>query len=135
MQFHGNPITHSPVWTCMLGAAILAVMFTGSPGAAVAGETLPRIDGPLTTEQAVALALEHSRKVKASGADQRVMTSMRREAFAGFLPQVSLNGYLVNQNMMGNVYFSAGDTMARNFQLTPTNRFQDLNLTAMWPIF
>lgn len=104
-------------------------------GARVEAQALPKIEGPLTMEQAVVLSLEHSRKVKASGADQRVMASMRGEAFAGFLPQVSANGYLVNQNMRPNVYFSAGESMARNFQLFGTNRAQDLNLTAMWPIF
>jgi len=104
-------------------------------GARVEAQALPKIEGPLTMEQAVVLSLEHSRKVKASGADQRAMASMRGEAFAGFLPQVSANGYLVNQNMRSNVYFSAGESMARNFQLFGTNRAQDLNLTAMWPIF
>ncbi len=104
-------------------------------GARVGAQQLPRIEGPLTMDQAVALALENSRKVKASGADQRAMVSMRREAFAGFLPQASVNGYLINQNMRDNIYFSAGDTMARNYQLAGTNRFQDLNLTAMWPLF
>lgn len=104
-------------------------------GARVEAQALPKIEGPLTMEQAVVLSLEHSRKVKASGADQRAMASMRGEAFAGFLPQVSANGYLVNQNMTQNIYNSAGESMARNFQLFGTNRAQDLNLTAMWPIF
>jgi outer membrane protein TolC len=119
----------------VLAVAFLASTLAPVPRAAGAGETLPRIEGPLTMEQAVTLALEHSRKVKASGFDQQVMASMRGEAFAGFLPQVSANGYLVNQNMTPNIYFSAGDTMARNYQLFGTNRAQDLNLTAMWPIF
>ncbi|MGH7318865.1 MAG: TolC family protein, partial [Candidatus Rokuibacteriota bacterium] len=50
-------------------------------------------------------------------------------------PCRALNGYLVNQNFTPNVYVSAGDTMARNYQVFGTNRAQDLNLTAMWPIF
>ncbi len=112
-------------------AALLAVI----PGGAGAGETLPRISGPLRMSEAVDLALQHSRKVKAAGADDRVMASMRREVFSGFLPQASINGYLVNQNMPGNVYSSAGDTMARNYQVAGPNRFQDLNITAMWPLF
>ena len=89
-------------------------------------------------DQAVQLALQHSRKVKASGADERVMASMRREAFAGFLPSASANGYIVNQNNQNTtpyVYSSAGDTMARNFQVIGTNRFQDLNVTGMWSLF
>jgi len=110
-------------------------MFASGPPAVGAGETLPRIEGPLTKEQVVTLALEHSRRVKASGADQRAMASMKRESLAGFFPQVSMNGYLVYQNMTSNIYNSAGDSMARNFQLAPTNRFRDLNFTAMWPIF
>jgi len=107
----------------------------GGPGAAVAAQTLPRISGPIGMGEAVELALKHSRKVKASGADERVMASMRREAFAGFLPQASANAYIVNQNMTPNVYFSAGDTMARNFQVFGTNRNQDLNVTGMWSLF
>lgn len=116
---------------------IIALVAMGllSWGARAEGQALPRVEGSLTMEQAVDLALQHSRKVKASGADQQAMDSMRREAFAGFLPQVSVNGYLVNQNMTGNIYYSAGDTMARNYQLFGTNRAQDLNVTAMWPIF
>ncbi len=119
-------------------AATLAIGFLGAAmwvSPASAAEPLPRIEGPLTMEQSVNLALQHSRKVKAAGADQRAMESMRREAFAGFLPQASANGYIVNQNMVPNVYFSAGDTMARNFQVPPTNRFQDLNVTGMWSLF
>jgi len=119
----------------VLAAALLTAAFVLVPHAAGAGESLPRIEGPLTMEEAVTLALEHSRKIKASGADQRAMTSMRREALSGFFPQVSVNGYLANQNMTPNIYNSAGDTMARNYQLFGTNRAQDLNVTAMWPIF
>ncbi|MBI3085566.1 MAG: TolC family protein [candidate division NC10 bacterium] len=103
--------------------------------ARVEAQALPKIEGPVTMEQAVALALEHSRKVRASGADRQAMASMRREAVAGFLPQVSMNWYLVNQNMRPNLYSSAGETMARNLQSFGTNRAQDLNVTAMWPIF
>ena len=123
----------SPIVAIAIG--VMVARLGGSPGVAGAGEELPRISGPIGTGDAVDLALKHSRKVKASGADERVMTSMRREAFAGFLPQVSANGYLINQNMVPNVYFSAGDTMARNFQVPATNRFQDLNVTGMWPLF
>ncbi len=119
----------------LMAAAILASMLPVGLASVSAGETLPRIEGPLAMEQAVELALKYSRKVKASGADERVMTSMRREAFAGFLPSASANGYIVNQNMTPNVYFSAGDTMARNFQVFGTNRNQDLNVTGVWSLF
>jgi outer membrane protein TolC len=122
---------HSPFRSFVPAVVFLAAI----PCAAGAVESLPRIEGPLTKEQVVTLALEHSRKVKASGADQRAMASMKRESLAGFFPQVSMNGYLVYQNMTSNIYNSTGDTMARNYQLAPTNRFRDLNFTAMWPIF
>jgi outer membrane protein TolC len=104
-------------------------------GAHAQAESLPRIEGPIGMQQAVDLALQHSRKIKAAAADERVMTSMKREAFSGFLPQASVNGYLTTQNMGPSVYSSAGDTMARNFQVFGANRTQDLNLTAMWPLF
>lgn len=104
-------------------------------GAGAWAQSLPQISGPIGMDQAVDLALQYSRKVKASGADLRAMISMRREALAGFLPQASVNGYTVSQNMAPNVYFSAGDTMARNYQVFGTNRAQDLNVTAMWPLF
>ncbi len=135
MRRRGSCANHFFQWPLVLAVAFLASTLAPVPRAAGAGDSLPRIQGPVTMEQALALALEHSRKIKASSADQRVMASMKRENLAGFLPQVSMNGYLVNQNMTQNIYNSAGDTMARNFQLTPTNRFQDLNVTAMWPLF
>ncbi len=130
---NSNPMNY--LLRCFLAWAAALLIVTSAPVQAGAGESLPRLEGPVTMDQAVTLALENSRKVKASGADQRAMVSMRRETFAGFLPQVSVNGYLINQNMRDNIYFSAGDTMARNYQLAGTNRFQDLNLTAMWPLF
>jgi outer membrane protein TolC len=111
----------------------LMLAMTGPTAAAV--DTLPRIEGPVTMSQAVDLALEHSRKVKAAAADQRAMRSMQQEATAGFYPQASVNGYLTSQTMVPNVYTSAGDTMARNYQVFGTNRAQDLNLTLMWPLF
>ncbi len=135
MRRRGSCANHFFQWSLVLAVAFLASTLAPVPRAAGAGGSLPRIEGPLTMEGAVTLALDNSRKIKASSADQRVMASMKRENLAGFLPQVSMNGYLVNQNMTQNIYNSAGDTMARNFQLTPTNRFQDLNVTAMWPIF
>ena len=118
-----------------LALGLVAVSLGVFPLGAAAGQALPQISGPVTMQQAVDLALQHSRKVKASGADERVMTSMRREAASGFFPQASANGYLVKQSMTPNIYNSAGDTMARNYQLFGTNNAQDFNLTAMWPIF
>jgi len=38
-------------------------------------------------DQAVTLALEHSRKIKAAAADERAMRSMQKEATAGFFPR------------------------------------------------
>jgi outer membrane protein len=119
----------------MLAVALLAIALAVSPPAAGAEESLPRIEGPVTMDQTVSLALEHSRKIKAAAAEQRAMRSMQREATSGFFPQASANGYLVNQNMMPNIYNSAGDTMARNYLFAGTNRTQDLNLSVMWPLF
>lgn len=119
--------------TLALGLLVAPSMVV--PRIAGAGEALPQVSGPLTMQQSVDLAIQHSRKIKASAADERIMTSMRREAASGFFPQASANGYLVKQNMTPNIYNSAGDTMARNYQFFGTNNGQDLNLTAMWPIF
>ena len=117
----------------MLGAWLGVALAAGVATAAT--ESLPRIEGPVTMEQAVTLALEHSRKIKASAADQRAMRSMQNEATSGFFPQASANGYAVNQNMTPNIYTSAGDTMARNYQWFGTNRAQDVNVSVMWPLF
>jgi len=127
--------TRSPVdWLrWLLGALLGVALATGV--ATPATDVLPRIEGPVTMDQAVTLALEHSRKIKAAAADQRAMQSMQKEATAGFFPQASANGYLINQNMLGNIYTSAGDTMARNYMLAGTNRFQDVNVSVMWPLF
>jgi len=116
-------------------AATLLVALTVGGWRVEAAQTLPRIQGPITMDQAVSLGLEHSRRVKVSAADQRAMRSMQREALSGFFPQVSLNGYWVNQTMTPSIYNSAGDTMARNFQLLEMDRVQDLNITVMWSLF
>lgn len=113
---------------------LLLVWLLGRWGLGFA-QALPRIDGAITMDQAVALGLEHSRRIRVSAADQRAMRSMQREALSGFFPQVSVNGYLANQNMTPNLYNSAGDTMARNYQLFGMNRSQDLNITVMWSLF
>lgn len=117
----------------ILGAWIMVAMAAGA--AIAATDSLPRIEGPVSMDQAVNLALEHSRKIKAAAADQRAMRSMQREAAAGFYPQASANGYLVSQNMTPNIYTSAGDTMARNYLFAGTQRTQDLNVSVMWPLF
>ena len=122
-------------WPFALAMVLLGVALVPVPRAAGAEESLPRIEGPVTMDQAVSLALEHSRKIKAAAADERAMRSMQREATSGFFPQASANAYLVNQNMTPNIYTSAGDTMARNYLFAGTNRTQDLNLSVMWPLF
>jgi outer membrane protein len=126
-------ISSSDWFRSMLGAWLGVALATGAATAAT--ESLPRIEGPTSMDQAVNLALEHSRRIKAAAADQRAMRSMQREATSGFFPQASANGYLVNQNMTPNIYTSAGDTMARNYQLFGTNRAQDVNVSVMWPLF
>ena len=126
-------LSSSDWFRSMLGAWLGVALATGAAMAAT--DSLPRIEGPTTMDQAVNLALEHSRKIKAAAADQRAMRSMQREAMSGFFPQASANGYLVKQNMTPNIYTSAGDTMARNYFLAGANRTQDLNVSVMWPLF
>jgi outer membrane protein len=98
-------------------------------------QTLPRVDGALTMSQAVDLALDKSLRVKAASADASTMESMRREALAPFWPQLSANGYFVNQRMAPNVYTSAGNTMARNYQVFGADQNRDGNFTAMYSLF
>ncbi len=100
-----------------------------------AAQLLPRVEGPLTMEQAVELALRESLRVKATKADARAIDSMRREALAPFWPQLSANGYFADQTLAPNVYSSAGSTMARNTQVFGADRTRDGNLTAMYSLF
>lgn len=100
-----------------------------------AAQPLPRVDGPLTMEEAVDLARQKSLRVKASDADARAADSMRREALAPFWPQLSANGYVNDQRQAPNVYTSAGTTMARNYQVFNADQNRDGNLTAMYPLF
>jgi outer membrane protein TolC len=86
-------------------------------------------------EQAVDIARQKSLRVKAAGADARVMDSMRREALAPFWPQLSANGYFADQRMAPNVYSSAGNTMAKNYQVFNSDQTRDGNFTAMYPLF
>ncbi len=116
-------------------AALLAIAAIGAlPGTGHA-QSLPRVEAPLTMDQAVDMALSKSLKVKAADADARTMESMRREKLAPFFPQLSTNGYLARQSMSPNVYTSAGDTMARNYQVFSADQNRDANFTAMWPLF
>jgi len=121
---HGN--RWSPSWV-VLAAALLAT--------SAHAQTLPRVDGPLTLDRAVELALEKNLRVKAAGADARVMESMRKEALSPFWPQLSANGYYADQRMAPTVYTSAGNTMARNYQVFNSDQTRDGNLTAMYSLF
>jgi outer membrane protein len=115
--------------------AVLATILAFGLAGPARAQNRPRLDGPLTVERAVELALEHSLRVRAAGADSRTMDSMRREAQAGFWPQLSANSYLVEQRMAPNVYTSAGSTMARNYQVFNADQSRDANVTLMYPIF
>jgi outer membrane protein len=118
-------------------ACVIALVLPAFLGlSAVAGaQTLPRVEGALTMEEVVDLARQKSLRVKASDADARMADSMRREALAPFWPQFSANGYVNEQRMAPNVYTSAGNTMARNYQVFNADRNRDANLTAMYPLF
>lgn len=113
----------------LAGLLVLAWTSAGHAG------SLPRVDGPLTLDEAVELALVKSVRIKASAADARAMESMRREALGPFWPQLSANGYFNDQSMAPSVWGSAGNTMARNAQVFGADRTWDGNFTAMWPIF
>lgn len=113
-------------------ALTTVVVLTTAPAAA---QTLPRIEGPLTVEQAVDLALQKNLRVRASVADARAMDSMRREGLAPFWPQLSANGYFNDQRMQPNVFTSAGNTMARNYQVFNSDQTRDGNVTAMYSLF
>src|SRR5262245_2594314 len=115
-------------------AVVAAIAFTWAAPCAV-GQPLPRIEGPLTLDEAVNLAREKSLRVKAADADARTTDSMRKEALAPFWPQLSANGYFNNQALSPNVFYSAGNTMARNYQVFNANQTKDANLTAMYPLF
>ena len=121
--------------TSTLAAVVLVIGMALAVVPGAHAQALPRIDGPLTLDGAVDLALGHSLKVKASGADSRTMESMRREALAPFWPQLSANGYFADQRMAPNVYTSAGNTMARNYQVFNADQTRDANVTAMYPLF
>jgi len=113
-----------------LAAAASALLVT------VAGaQPLPRVEGALTMEQAVDLARDKSLRVKAASADARAMDSMRKEALAPFWPQLSANGYFNDQRLAPNVFNSAGNTMARNYQVFNADQTRDANLTAMYSLF
>jgi outer membrane protein TolC len=114
---------------------LVAVIALAAAPPQAAAQSLPRVDGPLSMEQAVELALEKSLRVKAADADSRTMDSMRREALAPFWPQFSANGYFNDQRMAPNVYSSAGNTMARNYQVFNADQTRDANLTAMYSLF
>lgn len=117
----------------LLAFVIVTIAF--APWTPAGAQTLPRVDGALTMDQVVDLALQRNLRIKAAGADARTMESMRREALASFWPQLSANSYLVDQRMAPNVYTSSGTTMARNYQVFNADQNRDANVTAMYPLF
>src|SRR3990172_1727541 len=120
---------------CRVRVIVLVVGGLLLLGAGVEAQQLPRIEGPLTLEQAVDLARQKSLRVKAAVADSQAMDSMRREALAPFWPQASANGYFNDQRMAPNVYTSAGNTMARNYQVFDADQTRNGNMTLMYPLF
>ena len=60
-----------------VAALVSSLALTCAPS--TEAQPLPRVEGPLTMEQAVELARDKSLRVKASDADSRTMDSMRRE--------------------------------------------------------
>jgi len=121
--------------TRILGVVVAIAASASVLADGAVAQTLPRVEGPLTMEQAVELARQKSLRVKAADADARAMDSMRREALAPFWPQLSANGYFNDQRMAPNVYTSAGNTMARNYQVFNSDQTRDANVTAMYPLF
>ena len=115
--------------------AIVVTVIVTLSAVTAAAQTLPRVDHALTMDDTVEFARQHSVRLKAAGADARTMESMRREATAAFWPQLSANGYLVDQRMAPNVYTSAGNSMARNYQVFDPDRARDANVTLMYPLF
>ena len=116
-------------------AAVLVAALPFAMAAPAMAQKLPRVDGPLTLDRAVELALAESLRVRAARADSQTMESMRREAQAPFWPQFSANGYFANQSMSPNVYTSAGTTMARNYQVFGADQNRDGNFTGMYSLF
>src|SRR5580765_2353736 len=124
--------TRPAVDRCVVAIAV-GFMLLGP--AAAAAQTLPRVEGPLTMEEAVDLARQKNLRVKAADADARTMDSMRKEALAPFWPQLSANGYFNDQRMAPSVFTSAGNTMARNYQVFNADQTRDANFTAMYSLF
>ncbi len=116
-----------------LTALVTVTLLLAAAGAGA--QSLPRIDGPLTLEQAVELALQKNLRVKAAGADARAMDSMRRETLAPFWPQLSANGYFADPRMAPNVYTTAGNTMPRKYPDIHSDQTPDGNFTAMYSLF
>jgi outer membrane protein TolC len=114
-------------------ASLLGLLIVSSVGAQVS--PLPRVDGPMTMEQAVEVSVQHSLRVRAAQADSRAMESMRREALGPFWPQLSANGYVNDQNLAPSVYSSAGAIMARNTQVFLADQTTNANVTAMYSLF
>jgi outer membrane protein len=124
--------TRPAVDRCLAAIAVGLMLLGPAPAAA---QTLPRVEGPLTMEEAVDLARQKNLRVKAADADARTMDSMRKEALGPFWPQLSANGYFNDQRLAPNVFTSAGNTMARNYQVFNADQTRDANFTAMYSLF
>ena len=103
-----------------------------SQGPGLAG--FPRFDGPLDSETAVVLGLQHSLAVAISSTDLRLEQTNVAEAAAATRPQASLSGFAM-RNSMTMISQTAPGVMPAYLQSYPAPGAVSATLALMMPLF
>jgi outer membrane protein len=94
----------------------------------------PRIDKALSLDEAVEIALRESPVIRGAQAEVQIAEAQLRAARAERRPQLSLNGFLSDGNQ-NTIVESASGVMPSMTMALPPNRFADLNVMGMLPLY
>jgi outer membrane protein TolC len=102
--------------------------------AQIAGSDRPKLNGPLSLQQAVETAQRNNPGIAAMQAEARAAQQETKATAAMTRPQVSSNTYL-SAGTMSNILGSAPGVTPPNALLAPRQPFADQNLTLMVPLY
>jgi len=119
------------IWALMLGMSLSSPTRAQQP---MLGGDGPRLDGPISVQEAVQTALKNNLEVLASQAEASSARQETRAARAMTRPQVSANTYLT-VGSMANIFGTSPNVTPVNALSVPANGFADQNLTLMAPIY
>jgi outer membrane protein TolC len=98
------------------------------------GGDRPKVNGPLSVQQAVETAQRNNLGIQAMQAEERATQQETKATAAMTKPQLSANTYL-SAGTMSNILGSAPGVTPTNALVAPSKRFANQNLTLMVPLY